>query len=329
MLYAKAMRMIRTVICIISHTHTCWVCTFSCLSRERAVHYMIVLIPIVFPYTLVSNCYHSWSFANIIVLCRLGSVHVVFLSYYYRERTKLICKMFMIRSFPNKNWCEFQNFHIRPRSAVDSAQWDWGIRGANLLRLCPSLTMPNLLPNEDELTIQLFTGDHSWSFLVILTMKMTMTIYSNSVLLMHVASASQHKGFEHVQKLCVPIVNNFHSCLCALKSVIIVFVTQLTCCILVILNTTSFVHVIFQTNGVRMWLELCRLIVFLSYYYRERTELKWKIYMIRHFPNKNCSEFQFFYIRPRSAVDSAQWDHMPGHIVLYETHMAHCSIRTK
>ncbi len=211
------MRMIRTVICIISHTHTCWVCTFSCLSRERAVHYMIVLIPIVFPYTLVSNCYHSWSFANIIVLCRLGSVHVVFLSYYYRERTKLICKMFMIRSFPNKNWCEFQNFHIRPRSAVDSAQWDWGIRGANLLRLCPSLTMPNLLPNEDELTIQLCTGDHSWSFLVILTMKMTMTIYSNSVLLMHVASASQHKGFEHVQKLCVPIVNNFHSCLCALK----------------------------------------------------------------------------------------------------------------
>ncbi len=40
------------------HAHTCWLRTFSCLSRERTVHYMIVLIPTVFlPYTLVSNCY--------------------------------------------------------------------------------------------------------------------------------------------------------------------------------------------------------------------------------------------------------------------------------
>ncbi len=67
--------------------HTCWVHTFSCLSRERTVHYIIVLIPTVFlPYSLVSNCYlvmiffiriirekfeftshnHAWSFANII-----------------------------------------------------------------------------------------------------------------------------------------------------------------------------------------------------------------------------------------------------------------------
>ncbi len=90
--------------------HTCWLCTFSCLSRERTIYYMIVLIPTVFlPYALVSNCYfvtifficiirekfqftshaHSWSFVNVIVLCRLGSVHVIFLSYYYRERTDL------------------------------------------------------------------------------------------------------------------------------------------------------------------------------------------------------------------------------------------------
>ncbi len=128
--------------------HTCWVRTFSCLSRERTVHYTIVLIPTVFlPYALVSNCYlamiffiriicekfeftshaRSWSFANIIVLCRLGSIHVVFLSYYYRERTKLKWKMYMIRPFPIKNWHKFQNVHIHPRSAVDSAQWDWGI----------------------------------------------------------------------------------------------------------------------------------------------------------------------------------------------------------
>ncbi len=79
--------------------HTCWTRTFSCLSWERTVHYMIVLIPTVFlPYALVYICYlvtiffiriilekfeltsqaHSWLFANIIVLCWLGSVHVYF-----------------------------------------------------------------------------------------------------------------------------------------------------------------------------------------------------------------------------------------------------------
>ncbi len=128
--------------------HTCWVHTFSYLSRERTVHYMIVLIPTVFlSYVLVSNCYlvtvffiritrkkfeftlhaHSWSFANIIILCQLGSVHVVFLSYYYRERTELKWKIYMIHPLNNKNWCEFQTFYIRPRSAVDSAPWDLGI----------------------------------------------------------------------------------------------------------------------------------------------------------------------------------------------------------
>ncbi len=66
--------------------------------------------------------------------------------------------------------------------------------------------MPNLLPNEDELTIQVCSGDHFWSFLVILvmTMTMTMTINSNSVLLVHVASADRYESFEHVQKVCVP-----------------------------------------------------------------------------------------------------------------------------
>ncbi len=62
--------------------------------------------------------------------------------------------------------------------------------------------------------------DHSslyrWSFLVILAM--TMTMDSNSVLLMCVASAGEYKSFEHVQKFCVPSANNFHSCLCALKT---------------------------------------------------------------------------------------------------------------
>ncbi len=126
--------------------HTCWVHTLSFLSQERTVHYTNVLIPTVFLlYALVSNCYlvmiffirnicknfkftshsHSWSFANIIVLCWLCSIHVVFLSYHYRERTKLKWKIYMIPPFPNKNWHEFQNFNICPCSALDSAQQDF------------------------------------------------------------------------------------------------------------------------------------------------------------------------------------------------------------
>ncbi len=70
--------------------------------------------------------------------------------------------------------------------------------------LCPCLTVQNLLPNEDKLTIRVCSGDHSWSFLIILAMTMTMTINSNSVLLIRVASAGQYESFEHVQKFCVP-----------------------------------------------------------------------------------------------------------------------------
>ncbi len=57
-----------------------------------------------------------------------------------------------------------------------------------------------------------------WSFLVIRVMTMTMTIDSNSILLVHVASAGQYKIFEHVQKVRVPNTNNLHSCLCALRT---------------------------------------------------------------------------------------------------------------
>ncbi len=64
-------------------------------------------------------------------------------------------------------------------------------------------------------------------------MIMTMTINSNSVLLVRVSSAGWYESFEHVQKVCVPTANNFHSCL---KHVVIIFVAQLTCCILVILT---------------------------------------------------------------------------------------------
>ncbi len=143
--------MIHTVIRIDNCTHTysylLYTYFFVLISRKHR-KYTIVLIPTEFlPCALVSNCYlvkiffipiicekfeftlhaHSWSFANIIVLCRLGSIHVVFLSYYYQERTKLKWKIYMIRALPNRNWCEFQTFYIRPRSSTDSAQWDWGI----------------------------------------------------------------------------------------------------------------------------------------------------------------------------------------------------------
>ncbi len=47
-----------TLVVVPIFAHTCWVCTFSCLSRERTVHYTIMLIPTVFLlYALVSNCY--------------------------------------------------------------------------------------------------------------------------------------------------------------------------------------------------------------------------------------------------------------------------------
>ncbi len=47
---------------------------------------------------------------------------------------------------------------------------------------------------------------------------------------------------------------------------------------------------------------------YMSYYYRERTDFKWKIYMIAALPNRNGRELQTVYIRARSGTDSAQWD---------------------
>ncbi len=71
--------------------------------------------------------------------------------------------------------------------------------------------MSNLLPNEDESTIRVYSGGHSWSF-------QSIPIHSNSVLLMRVGSAGKYESFEHVQKLCVASANKFHSCSCALKT---------------------------------------------------------------------------------------------------------------
>ncbi len=75
----------------------------------------------------------------------------------------------------------------------------------------PIPIVPNLLPNEDESTIQVYSGGHSWSF-------QSIPIHSYSVLLIRVGSAGEYESFEHVQKLCVASENKFHSCLCALKT---------------------------------------------------------------------------------------------------------------
>ncbi len=76
---------------------------------------------------------------------------------------------------------------------------------------CPSPTVPNLLPNEHEWTIRVGLGVHTWSFQYI-------PIHSSSVLLTRVGSAGEYGSFEHVQKLCVASTNEFHSCLCVLRT---------------------------------------------------------------------------------------------------------------
>ncbi len=111
------------------------------------------------------------------------------------------------------------------------AEWSgntWAA-GSTVSGLCPSPIVPNLLLNEDEWTIQVYPGCHSWSF-------QSIPIYSNSVLLIRAGLAGEYESFEHVQKLCVASTNKFHSCLTHWQHVAIVFVAQLTCCILVILT---------------------------------------------------------------------------------------------
>ncbi len=62
----------------------------------------------------------------------------------------------------------------------------------------------------------------NWRFkfvrVIIPAITMARTINSNSVLLMCVASAGRYESLEHVQKMCVPSANNFHSCLWVLKT---------------------------------------------------------------------------------------------------------------
>ncbi len=100
--------------------------------------------------------------------------------------------------------------------------------------------------------------DHSCSvresFLVILAKTMTMTINSNSVLLISVTSVGQHDSFEHVQNFRTPNANTFHSSLCTLKTC-----SYLLCHTIYVLYsshsyTMAFVHVIFLAQ-----VSLCRI----------------------------------------------------------------------
>ncbi len=88
-------------------------------------------------------------------------------------------------------WCHPLGHYIMPAShcAESTAKWGW-IDHSSLYR---------------------------WSFLVILALTMTMTIESNRVPFVRVASAGGNESFEHVPTFCVPSMINFHSCLCALR----------------------------------------------------------------------------------------------------------------
>ncbi len=123
-----------------------------------------------------------------------------------------------------------------------------------------SLTVPNLLPNEHELTIRVCSGDHSWSFLLILAIIMTMTINSNSVLL-------------HVD-----------SYIFLLFSYSIRFILVRSC---EILGRTE------QCSS-----HVCTFI--------EKQPCSTEFVLFEPSTKKNGHEFQNFYIRQLSAVDSAQ-----------------------
>ncbi len=90
-----------------------------------------------------------------------------------------------------------------------------------------------------------------WSFLVILAMPMTLTINSSSVLLVRVALAGCYESFQHVKFFCVPSTNNFHSCLCALKTCSYFLCRTAACCIVVVF--TVFLVVLTVYSVILSW----------------------------------------------------------------------------
>ncbi len=60
--------------------------------------------------------------------------------------------------------------------------------------------------------------------------------HSSPFLSIRIGSVGKYESFEHVQNICVASTNKFHSAYAHWKRVFIMFVAQLTCCILVILT---------------------------------------------------------------------------------------------
>ncbi len=83
-----------------------------------------------------------------------------------------------------------------------------------------------------------------WSFLVILAVTLTMTINSNSVLLVRVASTGRYESFEHVL-----FIHGYAHW----KRVVIFFVARLTCCILVILTVFLVVLTVYYVIHTWEW----------------------------------------------------------------------------
>ncbi len=117
-----------------------------------------------------------------------------------------------------------------PWSSWVSGSWWWDSWiGFQPNLSCLSTTVLNMSPNEHKSTIRVGSSDHSWSFVVIRAMTMTMTIYSNSVLLVHVDSTK----FMNMPVWISFIRGDTHG-----ERVVIVFVAQLMCCIPVDLHCT-------------------------------------------------------------------------------------------
>ncbi len=108
---------------------------------------------------------------------------VRYVSYSQSINTTIYCD-----TIQSPSWCPISCVHSYISGEVSV------LSPVFILTLCPSLTVPNLLPNEHELTIQVCSGDHSWSF-------QSIPIHSNSVLLMRVGSAGEYESFEHVHKI--------------------------------------------------------------------------------------------------------------------------------
>ncbi len=95
--------------------HTCWVHTFSCLSRERTIHYTIMLIPTVFlPYALVANlsCYDLlYSYHMVEVQVYFARSFMVIRKYNLTLSTWLrTCHIFILL-LSRKNQDQMKNLH--------------------------------------------------------------------------------------------------------------------------------------------------------------------------------------------------------------------------